>query len=334
MPPSMMFCASYELNSILLTILYIIAVYTILPSPFGIYYSMSHSFTSSVLPPHEPIRTIIVDDSPGIRANVQIYLKRHFPERISVVGEGADVDDSVALIRRVRPQLLLLDIELMTGTCFDILDIVTEEEREHFSVVLITQFDHYVKQALRYGVVDYIDKPILADSFKRGIERGIKKVLDREEHTRRLKEQIKEQMKEQMRAELAAADGAAAAPIIKEEPLRAATLQVRHAGGSEQVQEVVIASITHCLASGSYTFIYRQTGQPIMDSKPLKRYEERLLEHGFLRISRSLVVNPQHCKIVRDGRTDVTVILPDGTSHYVEGAYKEKILAFIQARTR
>lgn len=294
----------------------------------------SSSVSLSMPSSHAPIRAVLVDDSRGIRENVKLYLKRHFVNRVTVVGEGVDVEDSVAVIRRLRPHLLLLDIELLTGTGFDVLDMLTDEERSTFTVVMITQFDNYIKQAMQYGVVDYIDKPILTKAFVRGIERGIKKVLEREALERQVREELRTRIVANPTADIISLLELPEQTPEHREQERPARIQIRQTGAGAQVQDVVVREITHCLASGSYTFIHRKTGQPIMDSHPLKRYEEKFLGHGFLRISRSLVVNPLHCRVLREGRNDVTVILPDGTIYYVEGVYREKVIAFMQSQKR
>ena len=281
---------------------------------------------------HEPIRAVIIEDSRGIRENVKLYLKRHFDQRIIVVGEGVDVDDSLAVIRRLRPNLLLLDIELMTGTGFDVLDMLTEDERSQFTVVMITQFTHYVKQAMHYGVVDYVDKPILKQTFIQGIERGIKKVLERETLARRVREELRARIAAHPTADILTLLDSPNQSLEVNSQEHPARLQLRHGSLNSQGEDVMVQEIMYCLASGSYTFIHRLKKQPIMESHPLKRFEEKLLVHGFLRISRSLVVNPQYCRIQRDGREDVQVVLPDGTTYYVEGVYKEKVIAFMQSQ--
>jgi two-component system, LytTR family, response regulator len=276
---------------------------------------------------HTPVRAVIIEDSPRIRETVKLYLYRHFADRIIVVGEADDVENSVELIRRLRPQLLLLDIELMTGTCFDVLDILGEEMRNTFTAVMITQFDKYLKQALRYGVVDYVDKPILTKTFVEGIERGIKKVLEREATEQRLREDIRAQLA----TELSIAAVEESSSVLAPEPQKQAdkeTLYVRNNAG--QFEMVAIRDITYCLASGSYTFIHGLKGQPILDSRNLKHYEAKLLEYGFLRVSRSLVVNPAHCHLVRDGQNAVTVVLPDASRHPVEATYTNKASTYLQ----
>ncbi len=272
---------------------------------------------------HDPVRAVIVEDSPRVRETVKIYLDRHFAGRIVVIGEADDVENSAELILRLRPQLLLLDIELLTGTCFDMLDILGEEMRSTFTIVMITQFDKYLKQALRYGVVDYVDKPIITQTFVEGIERGIKKVLEREAIEQRLWDKVRAQ---QVEEESLSSSAVEPEPIDHDDP---ATISARNANG--QIEIMSIQHITHCLASGNYTFLHRLRGQAIMDARKIKRHEEKLLEHGFVRISRGVIINPAHCRLVRDAYNEVTALLPDGSRYRVEAAYIEKATAYIQA---
>ena len=273
-------------------------------------------------PIHAPIRAVIVDDSEGLRNLVSMYIERYFSERISIVGEGEDVEDSVAVIRRTRPQLLFLDIELRTGTGFEVLDIVANE-REELIVILITKFDQYAKKALLYGVLEYIEKPIMADEFKRGVERSIKKVLDREAAELHL---------------LANARAAWEANPTQDTPSLLAKIKegdeafihVRLSGLHGTTVVIAVREITHCVAFGGYTHIYRHEQPRCMDSRPLVRYEEKLAQHGFVRVSRSLLVNPLHCRFLVEGEKEVIVILPDGTRHIIDGTYREPILAYLR----
>ncbi len=280
---------------------------------------------------HAPVRTVIIDDSSNIRELVSIHLRRHFAERISIVGEGSDVDDSVALIQQLKPQLVLLDIELMTGTGFDVLDRL-EEERKTFTVVFITNFDKYLRQTIDYGAVGFIDKPILTDNFKKGIERGIKNILDRiqseQETEQRLTEQIQTRLEAQFKSGMIV-------PQHKEETLASeapASITIRFADGKGQpLQTVLVSEITHCVALEGYTVIHRKNQSPLTDAKPLKHYHEKLAAHGFMRISRSLVIHPTHCPLKQRGRDNAVALLPDGTEHEAEGMYKKNVLLYLRS---
>lgn len=272
--------------------------------------------------PHQPIRVVIVEDNANIRELIRSYLTRFFGKRIDVIGEAADVDDSIVLIRRMKPQLLLLDIELLTGTCFDILEILGEEERKHFSVVFITQYESYVRQALRYGVVDYIDKPILSETFIQGIEHGIKSVLDRESGKVLINLHPKKEVNPR-------SDTIESKNIQQNTP--AITVRYLSSDG-EKLLNIPIIRITHCQAKGSYTEVFQSQGLKVIDSRPLKRYEEMLLQHDFVRISRSLLVNPLYCQVQRNGKRAVSVVLPDGTYYDVMRSYKERLLAYLSSK--
>jgi two-component system LytT family response regulator len=236
---------------------------------------------SSSVRPHAPVRTVIIDDSENVRELVTIHLHRHFAGRINIVGEGFDTDDSVALIRQLKPQLVLLDIELMTGTGFDVLDRLADE-RNTFAVVFITNYDKYLRETIDYGAVGFIDKPILADNFKKGIERGIRNILDREEAEQRLTKQIQARLEEQFK------NGTLPVQHTEEAP---ATITIRFADGKGQsLQTVPIREITHCVALDGYTVIHRKNQSPLTDAKTLKQYHQKLATHGFMRISRSLVI--------------------------------------------
>ena len=275
---------------------------------------------------HTPVRAVIVEDSERIRGLITLNVERYFSGRIIIVGEGVDVDDSVALIRKLRPQLLFLDIELISGTGFDILDILGEE-REELSIVIISTHLHYLKQAVKYGIVDFIGKPILGTEFQESLERCIKNIRARQAADARLVE----------KARLAWE----ANPHRGTQSLTATAVQghgavitIAHASAKEKAKEIAIHEISHCQAEGGYTHIYRvNSSLAVTDAKPLARYEEKLTEHGFLRVSRSLLVNPVHCRLLLEGQDDITVILPNGENHPVEGKYKEPIQAYLGRST-
>ncbi|MFY8001377.1 MAG: hypothetical protein ACOVSW_22485 [Candidatus Kapaibacteriota bacterium] len=60
------------------------------------------------MPDHLLVPTVIIEDSPNIRASIRTYLEKHFAHHIQIIGEGGHVDKSAAMIRELRPQLVLL----------------------------------------------------------------------------------------------------------------------------------------------------------------------------------------------------------------------------------
>jgi hypothetical protein len=49
-----------------------------------------------------------------------------------------------------------------------------------------------------------------------------------------------------------------------------------------------------------------------------------------LRITRSVVVNPQYCRFRRANKNRVVVTLPNGIEQHVEPLYKDRVNAYLQ----
>ena len=66
---------------------------------------MSVNFTTTPL-----IRVLVVDDHPSVRQGVRAMLAQA-PD-IDVVGEAADGTEAMALVEQLRPDVVLLDVEM------------------------------------------------------------------------------------------------------------------------------------------------------------------------------------------------------------------------------
>jgi DNA-binding NarL/FixJ family response regulator len=65
---------------------------------------------------------LVVDDHSGFRARARLVLEA---EGYAVVGEAADGETAVAEARRLRPDVVLLDVQLPDGDGFDIAARIT-----------------------------------------------------------------------------------------------------------------------------------------------------------------------------------------------------------------
>ena len=80
------------------------------------------------------ITAVIIDDDKDSRLILRSHLDTDFPE-IIIAGEGASVSESLTVIEKIKPDLLLLDISLPDGTGFDLLEKITDK---NFEVIFIT----------------------------------------------------------------------------------------------------------------------------------------------------------------------------------------------------
>lgn len=123
------------------------------------------------------LKTIIVEDEPLSLAFLGNLLREFFPE-ITVVAREATATAAVAAIRDLQPDLVFLDIELRTGTGFDVLQ---QTKDIPFRVIFTTALDHTAINMIRICGVDYLQKPIDITGLKAVIEDALQR---HPEHTR------------------------------------------------------------------------------------------------------------------------------------------------------
>ena len=137
------------------------------------------------------MRMIIIDDEPIIRQGI-VYKVKNTGLPVSIEGEAADGLSGLELVRSVRPQVVVTDIQMpgMNGLTFirEAREIVPEAE-----FIVVSGFDdfEYAKQAMRYGVKHYLLKPLedeqlqesLTEIMGRVEENGARAVVMAKLHT-------------------------------------------------------------------------------------------------------------------------------------------------------
>ena len=102
------------------------------------------------------IRVALADDEAMIRAGLRLLLE-HQPD-LTVVGEAADGVDAVAMVRRTRPDVVLLDIRMPRQDGLAAArEIIAEATAK---VIMLTTFDddRSLAEALRAGVSGFLLK--------------------------------------------------------------------------------------------------------------------------------------------------------------------------------
>jgi two-component system, NarL family, invasion response regulator UvrY len=98
----------------------------------------------------------LVDDHVIVREGLSAVLVAHGHQ---VLGETADLTQAMADLLRLRPQVLLLDINLGERSGFELLAQVQRRALAMQSVVLtMSAQPHHVAEALRLGAVGYVLK--------------------------------------------------------------------------------------------------------------------------------------------------------------------------------
>jgi DNA-binding NarL/FixJ family response regulator len=105
------------------------------------------------------IRVLLADDQAMIRGGLRLILEDQ-PD-ISVVGEAADGTEAIRLARRLRPDVLLVDIRMPRQDGIEVTRAVAGPGlAEPLRVVIVTTFDldEYVYGALRAGAAGFVLK--------------------------------------------------------------------------------------------------------------------------------------------------------------------------------
>ena len=106
-----------------------------------------------------PISVMIIDDHEVVRRGIAEVVERS--DGMTVVAEAASVAEGVRRAELVRPQVLLVDLQLPDGTGIDIMSRLRESLPESRSIVL-TSFDDddALAEALEVGAAAYLLKSV------------------------------------------------------------------------------------------------------------------------------------------------------------------------------
>lgn len=118
---------------------------------------------------------IIIDDEKRARVNLALILKEYCPD-IRVVAECENLSQGVKAIRKLRPAVVLLDIEMPGHSGLELLDFFDENEI-NFSIIFTTAYNEYAVKAFKFSAVDYLLKPIVPEELADAIDRIKKQQL-------------------------------------------------------------------------------------------------------------------------------------------------------------
>src|ERR1051326_5894567 len=121
------------------------------------------------------MRVLIVDDEPLACERIRAILEAE--PGIEIIGECHHGRSALAAIRKLRPDLVFLDIQMPEMDGFTVLDQIEAECRP--VVIFVTAFDQYAIKAFEVSALDYLLKPFDRERFARALARG------RMEHERR-----------------------------------------------------------------------------------------------------------------------------------------------------
>ncbi len=205
-------------------------------------------------------KTIIIEDEHRLREALSIMLEMVSSDSVQIVGYAESVDEAVKMIDRLKPDLVFMDIMLKNGTGFDVLQQISFNA---FHLIFTTAYEQHAINAFKYSAIDYLLKPVDPQELKTAIDRIAvleERVLEKQQIT-------------ELHTNLSKTPDRIVLPT------------------QEAMYVVKLEQILRCETSGSYTTFFLIDGRKIMVSKPLKNYEDILLQPMFFRVHQSHLIN-------------------------------------------
>lgn len=246
---------------------------------------------------------IITDDEQNSRETLRHLLAAVTPD-VVVLAEAKNTEQAKALIEKLNPELLFLDINMPGKTGIEFLE---ENSPVNCHVIFTTAYNEYAVKAFRLNAIDFLLKPIDPDELQAAIEK----------------------VKKQLR------------PITMQQLSNAALLLTAKNNAASQRMAVSTAEGIHFIeldklvwleSLGAYTKLHLQEQPPVVVSKMLKEYEETLQGYPFLRVHQSSIVNTLHIKkyVKGDGGQ---LWLSNGAEIEVSRRKKEEVLKVLKGMT-
>lgn len=124
----------------------------------------------------ERLRTLIVDDEPLAVERLQLLCAGI--EGIALAGTAADGQSALRLARSLKPDLLLLDIQMPGLDGITLARALSERENPP-AIIFVTAFDRFAVAAFDVAAVDYLLKPVEASRLARAVARIAKEMDNR-----------------------------------------------------------------------------------------------------------------------------------------------------------
>jgi DNA-binding NarL/FixJ family response regulator len=105
----------------------------------------------------QPIRVILADDHAIVRKGIRGFLEE--PGDITIVAEAATGDEALTLVRELRPDVAVLDIQMPGRTGLEVTRAVRAEQLP-VGVLILTAYDDdpFIMTALQAGANGYVLK--------------------------------------------------------------------------------------------------------------------------------------------------------------------------------
>ena len=242
------------------------------------------------------IKAIIIDDEMHCRKTLSTLLKEYCPD-VQVMEQCDNGETGVEAIKKLKPDLVFLDIQMPRMNGFEILEQFSEIS---FAIIFTTSYDQYAIKAIHFSALDYLLKPIDPKELVAAVHKvQVQKNPPFAEQFRLLMDQI--QHKETGIAKIAVPT-------------------------SEGFELILADQLIRCEAHSNYSHLFLKNGARIIACRTLKEIEEQLHDFNyFLRVHHSFIVNLNEVTKYIRGEGGY-LVMTDGSTVNVSHSRKDALL--------
>ncbi len=234
------------------------------------------------------LRILVADDEPLARARLISLLPKDLS--IELIGEYGSGTEAVEAIRRDKPDIAFLDMQ-MPG-CDGLQVVAGLDPAERPAVVFVTAHDKFAVDAFGVRAVDYVLKPFDRERLEVALERAAEYVSSRRAGD----------LSARLEGALA---GIGASPAPKPDRLAVKT--------DGRYVFLKYDEIVWVEAADNYVVIHTTNGERLMPRDTLSSVEARLGSQHFARVSRSALVRIDQVKELQPNSTgDYRILLRNG----------------------
>lgn len=228
------------------------------------------------------IRAVIIDDERNSRDIISLMLGKYCPD-VEAVATAGNCRDGIEQIRKHKPQLVFLDLEMPDGTGFDVLAGAYDAT---FEAIFVTAFEKRFLHTIRLSEVELILKPIDKESLLQAVTTVVKRIGD-------------QQPRERYKVLLSNFSKPAG-------DMRQLVLPL----AEENETVISVDDIHYAEGHTEKTLFYLSGGRELSSRRPFRYYTELFAHMRFYQINNYQMVQVPH--IERIGQEENKVYLPDG----------------------
>ena len=227
-------------------------------------------------------RVVIIEDEPFARQTLKDFLAE--TDWVELVGEADNGVEALRLLRKLRPQLVFLDVQMPGLSGFQVLEQIDYEP----AVIFTTAYDDYAVRAFEFGAIDYLLKPFGRARFRKTIDR--------------------------LRRLLEAADGPPDQMTLRErtESAQSERLTRLFVRDRQRILPLVIEDISRLEGGDDYVTVHAK-GRSFLVGLRLHEFEQRLPPDRFRRVHRSHIINLDYVSSIEPYDRRLLIKMHDGS---------------------